>query len=431
MATLLEMVLSNILVASVLALGVAGLARILKRPALVHCLWVLVFLKLVTPPVVSVPVFPAGAFLLQAESAPVAVSPRTGLEGLLTSTAGIVGAVVTVEPDRSPLSPASSTPPEDRTPPAPAAGLRVSWLTCLLVVWGLGILAVFGLALWRTWRFRCLVRLAEPVPAAVQERTERLARRLGLARCPRVWRVPARISPLVWAQLQRPRLLLPARLLDTLSQGEVDCLLVHELAHVCRRDHLARLLELLVAGLFWWLPVVWLARRALRTAEEQCCDAWVTWSLPRRAEAYARALVKTVEFLAGARLAMPPAASGARHVRQLERRLTMIMERTPPRALTVAGRLAVAGLAVLMLSVLPTFAQEDSGEKEIHRVKMKLERVERAMAELRAAGLKEEVGRTAPVVYQVAPSAGAARCVLHGQPPVGPNRDHGGSGGSG
>jgi len=216
-----------------------------------------------------------------------------------------------------------------------------------------------------------------------------------------VWRVPARISPLVWALLERPRLLLPARLLETLSREEVDCLLAHELAHVRRRDHLVRLLELVVAGLFWWFPVVWLARRALRSAEEQCCDAWVIWSLPRRAEAYARALVKTVEFLAGARLAMPPAASGARHVRQLERRLTMIMERTPPRALTVAGRLAVAGLAVLMLSVLPTFAQEDTSEKEIQRIEMKLERVERAMSELRAAGLKEEVVRLEKVAEKL------------------------------
>jgi len=87
---------------------------------------------------------------------------------------------------------------------------------------------------------------------------------------------------------------------------------------------------------------------------------------------------------------MPPVASGARHVRQLERRLTMIMERTPPRMLGTAARLAVAVAAVLMLSFLPTWAQE-SREDEVREVKQKLHRIERAMAELRQAGLEREV----------------------------------------
>src|SRR4051812_12799756 len=56
-ADLLEAGLSNLIVAGVLAALAAAVARWGNRPALAHGLWVLVLLKLVTPPVVPLPLF--------------------------------------------------------------------------------------------------------------------------------------------------------------------------------------------------------------------------------------------------------------------------------------------------------------------------------------------------------------------------------------
>ena len=56
-------------------------------------------------------------------------------------------------------------------------------------------------------------------------------------------------------------------------------------------------LEFVVMGLYWWHPVVWYARRELREAEEQCCDAWVVSTLPGAGRTYASALVDTLDFL--------------------------------------------------------------------------------------------------------------------------------------
>ena len=52
----LEIVASNALRVVVLAAGVALLGRVWKNPLCLHLLWVLVLLKLVTPPIVTVPV---------------------------------------------------------------------------------------------------------------------------------------------------------------------------------------------------------------------------------------------------------------------------------------------------------------------------------------------------------------------------------------
>jgi hypothetical protein len=153
-------------------------------------------------------------------------------------------------------------------------------------------------------------------------------------------------------------MLLPANL-SILSNGEQrQALLAHELAHLLRRDHWVRYLEFLCMGLFWWHPVVWLARRALREAEEQCCDAWVVATLPQSGRAYALALVETLDFLSGARAEVPALASAIGPVTDLKRRLALILSGTTPRALGWGGAVLVFGLGALLLPALPGAAQE-------------------------------------------------------------------------
>jgi hypothetical protein len=150
---------------------------------------------------------------------------------------------------------------------------------------------------------------------------------------------------------------LPAALWERLAPDQQDTLLAHELAHLRRRDHWVRRLELLVLGLYWWHPVVWWGRRQLHEAEEQCCDAWVVWALPAAARAYATALLETVTFLSQSRRALPVTASGAGHVRPLKRRLAMILRDPPSRTLTWGGALVVLALAALLLPLWPTWAE--------------------------------------------------------------------------
>jgi len=157
-------------------------------------------------------------------------------------------------------------------------------------------------------------------------------------------------GPLWWLGGPR-RILIPALLLENLGEEQRATLLVHELAHFRRRDHWTRLLELLVTGLYWWHPIVWWARRELRRAEEECCDAWVLWTLPQAGHTYATTLLQTLDFLAHACPALPLGASGIGYVAHLRRRLTMIMTGTPLPGLTGAGRWGLLAVAlVLMLS---------------------------------------------------------------------------------
>src|SRR5690349_20391088 len=55
-ATLLQLGLSNAVMAGALAVLAALASRLIRRPAVVHSLWLLVLLKLVTPPFVAMDV---------------------------------------------------------------------------------------------------------------------------------------------------------------------------------------------------------------------------------------------------------------------------------------------------------------------------------------------------------------------------------------
>jgi beta-lactamase regulating signal transducer with metallopeptidase domain len=366
---LVEIGLSNALMAAALALVAVLVGLLCRRPALVHALWLLVLVKLVTPPLLPFHLRPAVALLEETEQ----VSRSEPLPGAAADEAAEDEPLPGVEEDApmEEVAEAAEAVAEGPAALAPADGMagekavglawRPEWIKVLAGVWFTGSLAWFWLAIHRAWRFSRALRHARPAPAGLQKRVAALGRRVGLDRCPPVLLLPGRVAPLVWAA-GRVRLLLPGGLEEEVGPSGLDTLLLHELAHVRRRDHLVRWLEFLALGLFWWNPVAWYARRELREAEEQCCDAWVVRTLPGTSRTYATALVDALEFLSAARSALPPLASGLGQVADLKRRLTMIMRGTTPAGLGRSSGLAVLGLALLLLPLGPVLglAQTDN-----------------------------------------------------------------------
>jgi bla regulator protein BlaR1 len=358
-----EIGVSNAVMAAVLAVVAVLASLACRRPALGHSLWLLVLLKLVTPPLVPIRL----PMSRPAESPE--VSPRT--EQPLAEETSAEAAPDNEEAAGSGVVPAELVAEEEPLVAVETvgdfavapAGSRANWLSWLAGLWLLGSALWFSLAVRRVWCFARILRCARPASTALQNRVARLAERIGLSRCPKVLMLPGRVAPLVWG-LGRPRLLVPEGLLGRLGERELDTLLLHELAHIRRRDHLVRWLEFLALGLFWWNPIAWYARRELREAEEQCCDAWVVGTLRGAGRAYATALLNVLDFLCAAPADLPPLASGLGKIADLKRRLTMIMRGATPPGLGRSWGLTVAGLALLLLPVVPGFGQTQERVRE-------------------------------------------------------------------
>ena len=87
----------------------------------------------------------------------------------------------------------------------------------------------------------------------------------------------------------RPVILMPVELLVGLPAGQIEAILLHELAHVRRHDYMVNVLQRLIEGLLFYHPAVWWISRIVRAERENCCDDVVV-SIRGNAHEYALAL---------------------------------------------------------------------------------------------------------------------------------------------
>ncbi len=130
----------------------------------------------------------------------------------------------------------------------------------VLVVWALGsaVLAVrLVVGLRRMAHLRSSSTRAEPEAGLCGD----LARRMGLAP-PAVLRTPFLSSPCLCG-LRRPAILLPDDAREDLRET-----LVHELAHLARRDVLWNLLRQSATAALWVQPLLWVVSRRMEAAAE-------------------------------------------------------------------------------------------------------------------------------------------------------------------
>lgn len=201
----------------------------------------------------------------------------------------------------------------------------------------------------RIWRFRRMLHRAWPAENEVVDLVQDCADAIGLRHMPAVLMTDRPVSPLVWCGARRV-LVLPDHLWADLDDTARRAVLLHELAHLKRRDHWVCWVEMVVCTLYWWNPIAWWVRSRLRDEADYCCDAWVTAVLPTGRSAYARALLTTRQYLnlnpSRTNSPVPPGlALGATSARtkRFARRLTMVMtNRSTP-------RLSVSGSALALL----------------------------------------------------------------------------------
>lgn len=141
-----------------------------------------------------------------------------------------------------------------------------------------------------------------------------------------------------------PPLIAVARpLLDQLTDDELDRVVIHEWAHVQRRDDFANAVQLAARALAGWHPAVWWIDRRLRAEREAACDEMAV-AVTGSTKAYAACLVK----LAGLpRVAAGPLPALGMSSRPLTARIERVLSRKPRGLWRWSTSVAMAGIVVV------------------------------------------------------------------------------------
>jgi beta-lactamase class D len=123
--------------------------------------------------------------------------------------------------------------------------------------------------------------------------------------------------------LGRPIVAIPAALVESLSDDELDQVALHELAHVRRRDDWAKLAQSAAEALCAFHPAArWIARR-VDAEREVACDDWVI-SITRERRRYARCLLKLAGFGLASASVPAPGAVGRKPL--ISERIELVMK---------------------------------------------------------------------------------------------------------
>ncbi|MGV3482800.1 MAG: M56 family metallopeptidase [Planctomycetaceae bacterium] len=285
-------------------------------------------------------------------SAPVAVTTRSSDMGSSEATAthqrpqppNYLGSAVGTEADIVANSSAPQAPAKRPTWPSIATTLLALYMTGVAI-------GVSRCALgW--WRLRRYVRASKPLSAASDELVDRCARDIGLSH--RTWcAASASVSVPLAFGICRRGILVPGDFESWDLRRQRDCLL-HEMAHVSRRDCMWSLIGYLAATIYWFHPAVHFAAARLKQAREEATDDLVLRTGVESRE-YARSLLEVV-----ARLHRPPSmpAVAMASSNQIEARLRRVLDQTVGRrSLTWGQSMAVWVIFVILASIGFRFSQ--------------------------------------------------------------------------
>lgn len=398
--------LGNTLLAAPLALLAWAIGRLRRHPSLAHVLWVLVMIRLVMPPIAAVPWLSVRVPLERISAAAVDRGHDAGSQSLPSApeSGSMSGAAPSAELACAPAHAAGSVSgPEGAMPPdsaalperdgsasaAPSISVEVSASTrtqptesgidappgaslavdpWLLVgaAWLVGTMLIVGVSAVRVVRFRRgLLVHCSPADPEIRGVGSRVAAELGVRRRFKMLTARSNAVPFVWGGFGGPIIVLPAALSAEADAPSLRMILMHELAHVRRRDDLVRWLDWAVVAWLWWNPLAWIARRGLRSSEELACDAVVLRTCGASTREYGACLVAAAESLAGSlagsAFRTPAQACTMGDGGSLEQRITVIMSGSLQHRPSTSLRVIAAGLAAAcLMSGLTTAAGAQS-----------------------------------------------------------------------
>lgn len=234
-------------------------------------------------------------------------------------------------------------------------------LELVIASWAAVALLLLAWLAWGAWQVRRIVRRSEALgDPSWQAPLYEIADRLGLDEAPRLVRSDDVKMPFA-AGLRRSTIVLPSSSAEWNAERR-SAVLIHELAHVKRRDLLGHTLGRIACALYWFHPMVWSAARHLRAESERACDD-MALTFGTRPSEYAEHLLDIVTCVRDH--ATPSVALAMAHRKEFEGRMLAILN--PDLTRKGMGRLRTAGMVGALLVTAVIVGAAGPAARKVHQ----------------------------------------------------------------
>jgi beta-lactamase regulating signal transducer with metallopeptidase domain/uncharacterized GH25 family protein/thiol-disulfide isomerase/thioredoxin len=346
--------LVNIAIRSLVILGITFAVAITNRrgsAAANHRIWVLGFCGCLVIPFVT---------LLSPNWKLPVLPPASSLEAISATTAiqydALAGSDVNrSQPETVPRTPSSV--PRSHVPQAKPASQQptvaykpaeqLSLARWAFIVWCLGMASVVSRHIQQALLMRRSLAQCNKIECdAWCNLRDTAAQQLGLRRKVELKSHPDAVSPMVVGAL-RPVVLLPTGA-EAWTLERKKQVLLHELAHVQRRDVLTQSIAGLACAMHWFNPLAWWGASEMKRLREIACDdAVVTHTA--KPSSYAQTLLDVAKTY---RCRQHVSAVAMARTSNVESRIGAILDATRRRAMLSKRSARIIGAAALVLSAL-------------------------------------------------------------------------------
>jgi ankyrin repeat protein/beta-lactamase regulating signal transducer with metallopeptidase domain len=317
-----------------------------------YCVWLLVLVKLILPPMLSLP---TGIGYWVGDHIPVAPgASNMELDAFALEHAGPSGEMPHVRPNENIAG------DDPATAPLHSTLTPLTWQAVVFLLWLAGVLAFLAVLIQRIRFVKGLVAASCPAGDELLGLLEQCRLKMAVRRDIKLRLSEAVPSPAVCGLL-RPTVLMPTSLVEKLSPEGLRATLIHELAHIKRGDLWVNSVQTFLQVVYFYNPFVWFANSIIRKVCEEAVDETVLVALGGQAKDYSNTLIDIGE------IAFWKADLGLRLIgvaeskKALQWRIRHMLTRPIPKS-SKLGVLGIGALLVIASILLPMARAEKTVE---------------------------------------------------------------------
>lgn len=208
-----------------------------------------------------------------------------------------------------------------------AASTSLDSHSILSLIWISIFSGLIFITFWQLLRFKRVLQKAANAPSQDYLLLQNAQDTLGISQT-----IPLLYSSQIPGPLTlglfKPAIVLPIGIEQQLTENQLRLVLLHELAHIQRRDILWNWLAYGITLAHWFNPLIWFASKRMKADMEMACDAKVLTHLsPQDRNDYGLTLIN-ISQLSSKRLSVSHSLGILENHRELKNRLIMIKEFT-------------------------------------------------------------------------------------------------------